>query len=57
MSAIDKFKKKFGEDVLEDLLDGLINSEKYNYNECSDDLCDDEGCIMYKSFVQFLKYR
>ena len=30
--------------------------DKYRYNECDDDLCDDESCRLNKAFKMYLKY-
>jgi len=55
---MDGFIEKYGIEILEEVLDVLSNKDdKYGYNSCDDDLCDDEGCRLNKSFEMYLKYR
>tara|TARA_R110000796_G_scaffold76166_5_gene170452 strand:+ start:196 stop:363 length:168 start_codon:yes stop_codon:yes gene_type:complete len=53
-----EFINKYGTEILEDLFDILNNKkDKYGFDECDDNLCDDEECRLNKSFKQYLKYR
>ena len=55
---MEEFIKIYGIEVLEELFDTLNNKDdKYRYNECDDDLCDDESCRLNKAFKMYLKYR
>ena len=55
---MEEFIKIYGIKVLEELFDILNNKDnKYRYNECDDDLCDDESCRLNKAFKMYLKYR
>lgn len=55
---MEEFIKIYGNEVLEELFDILNNKDnKYNFDQCDDDLCDDESCMLYKSFKIYIKYR
>lgn len=55
---INKFIENHGTEILEELFEVLNNKDnKYRYDSCDDDLCDDEGCRLNKAFKMYLKYR
>ncbi len=54
---MEEFIEKYGVEAFNDLMDILINrDDKYHYNTCNDDLCDDEGCRLFKAFKMYMKY-
>ena len=53
---IKKFIDKYGESVLEEILNTFLDEDN-NYSECGDDLCDDESCLLYRAFKKLIKYR
>ena len=55
---MEDFIEKHGTEILEELFEILNNKDnKYRYESCDDDLCDDEGCRLNKAFKMYLKYR
>lgn len=55
---MNEFIEKHGTEILEELFEILNNKDnKYRYDNCDDDLCDDEGCGLNKAFKMYLKYR
>ena len=54
---MDEFIEKYGTEILEEVFEILNNKDdKFRYNQCDDELCDDEGCKLYKAFKYYLKY-
>jgi hypothetical protein len=55
---MDEFIEQYGIEIFEELFDILNNKDdEFRYNECDDELCDDEGCRLNKAFKMYLKYR
>tara|TARA_R110000787_G_scaffold284002_1_gene397310 strand:- start:216 stop:383 length:168 start_codon:yes stop_codon:yes gene_type:complete len=55
---MNQFLDKYGSEILEELFGVLNNTDnKYRYDDCDDELCDDEECKLNKAFKMFLKYR
>lgn len=54
-ASIEKIDKEIFEvDKIEKAIEVLIDKDT-RYRECDDDLCDDEGCVLYKAFVKYIK--
>jgi len=51
---IIQFMEEYGEDVLDEVIEILGDK---NYDSCDDKQCDDESCVLRKSFVNYLKYK
>ncbi len=50
-SMIEKFIEKYGKEKLDKIITILLD----DYN-CDDPQCDDEGCVLNKAFLKYLKY-
>jgi hypothetical protein len=56
-SNINDFIEEFSVETLDKVLGVLLDSgATENYIACDDDLCDDEGCVLYKAFRKYLSY-
>lgn len=51
---MDEFIKKYGKDVFNELMILLVEEDS---SKCTDDLCDDEACVLRKALNNYIKYR
>ena len=51
---MEEFIEMYGIHAFYDLMDVLVD-DKILFKDCEDDLCDDEGCVLYKAFQKYLE--